>query len=649
MKLYIAEKPSLARAIAAVLPKPQSKGDGCIRCGNGDVVSWCIGHLLEQAEPESYDPAFKQWRYEHLPIVPEQWQLKPRPKVRSQLSVLRKLVKEADQIIHAGDPDREGQLLVDEVFDYLKVSDSKKRSIQRLLISDLNPSAVGKALAKLRSNSEFVPLSISALARSRADWLYGINLTRALTLQGRKAGFDGLLSVGRVQTPVLGLVVTRDREIEAFVSKPFYEVKAHLLTPAGERFIATWVPSEACARWQDDEGRVLSRKLAENVAERIGGKDALVEQAKRSPGKQTPPLPYNLSALQIDASKAFGLSAQAVLDACQSLYEKHRAITYPRSDCRYLPQEHHGEGPTVMRAIVQSDASLAEAVKNADPSRRGRAWNDKKVEAHHAIIPTAKAVPVDRLSADERKVYGLVARQYLMQFYPDWRYADTELQLRIESGLFIAKSRQTLEAGWKALLGKGEKEADELPRVEVGENLLCEKGEVVDKQTQPPKPFTDATLLAAMTGIARFVSDNSLRKILRETDGLGTEATRAGIIELLVKRGYLQRQGKTLKSSQAGRGLIDALPELVSKPDLTAHWESSLDAMARREGRYDQFMDALGGSLRELVDELGSSVPESLRGVPSNGRPKRKGQKRKASTGRSGSTRSRSRSKAAAG
>ncbi|WP_432695457.1 DNA topoisomerase III [Marinobacterium sp. YM272] len=634
MKLYIAEKPSLARAIAAVLPKPQTKADGCIRCGNGDVVSWCVGHLLEQAEPDSYDPAFKQWRYEHLPIVPEQWQLKPRPKVRSQLSVLRKLVKEADQIVHAGDPDREGQLLVDEVFDYLKVSESKKRAIQRLLISDLNPAAVSRALSRLRSNSEFIPLSVSALARSRADWLYGINLTRALTLQGRKVGFDGLLSVGRVQTPVLGLVVARDREIESFVSKPFYEVKAHLKTAADEQFQATWVPSEACARWQDDEGRVLSRPLAENVATRITGKEALVEQARRAPGKQVAPLPYNLSALQIDASKAFGLSAQAVLDATQALYEKHRAVTYPRSDCRYLPVEHHGEAASVLRAIAQSDSTLESAVKGADPQRRGRAWNDKKVEAHHAIIPTAKAVAVERLSADERKVYGLIARQYLMQFYPDWRYADTEICLRIEGGLFVAKSRQTLDPGWKALLGRNEKEADELPRLEVGDRLLCERGEVVDKQTQPPKPFTDATLLAAMTGIARFVSDSELRKILRETDGLGTEATRAGIIELLVKRGYLQRRGKTLASSEAGRGLIDALPEQVSKPDLTAHWESSLDAIARRKGRYDQFMESLGKSLEGLVSELGGLVPESLRGVPSNrkGRGAAAGRRRKGGT-----------------
>lgn len=621
MKLYIAEKPSLARAIAAVLPGPQKREEGYIRCGNGDLVSWCVGHLLEQAEPESYDPAYKQWRFEHLPIVPRQWQLKPRPKVRSQLTALKKLTREADQLIHAGDPDREGQLLVDEVIEYLGVPDGKKRSMQRLLISDLNPSAVKRALERLKPNSEFIPLSVSALARSRADWLYGINLTRALTLQGRRVGFDGLLSVGRVQTPVLGLVVARDRAIEAFVSKPFYEVAAHLLTDDEQRFTAQWQPSEACARWQDDEGRVLSRELAQNVAQRIEGKPAEVESATRKPAKQPPPLPYNLSALQIDASKAFGLSAQAVLDACQSLYEKHRLITYPRSDCRYLPAEHHAEATAVVRAIAQTATGLQQAVSGADTAIKGRAWNDSKVEAHHAIIPTAKSAREGGLSTTESKVYELIARQYLMQFHPAWRYSDSELKLRIEGGVFIARARQTQDPGWRALLGRGADEAPELPRLSVGDRLLCERGEVLEKQTQPPKAFTDATLLSAMTGIARFVGDPELRKVLRETDGLGTEATRAGIIELLVTRGYLLRQGKSIHSSESGRGLIDALPERVQRPDLTAQWESSLDAMARREGRYEQFMAALLESLSGLISQLGTTTPESLRGVSA---PKRR-------------------------
>ncbi len=233
MKLYIAEKPSLGRAIADVLPKPHRRADGCIYVGNGDCVSWCVGHLLEQAEPDVYDARFKQWRLEHLPIVPGRWQLKARASSRKQLAVLRKLVKEADQLVHAGDPDREGQLLVDQVIDHLKVRGNKRDSIQRCLINDLNPAAVTRALAQQRDNKEFIPLSTSALARSRADWLYGINMTRAYTLMGRKVGYEGVLSVGRGQTPVLGLVVRRDEEIERFVAKPYYQLIAHVATHQG--------------------------------------------------------------------------------------------------------------------------------------------------------------------------------------------------------------------------------------------------------------------------------------------------------------------------------------------------------------------------------------------------------------------------------
>lgn len=254
MRLFIAEKPSLARAIADVLPKPHRKGDGFIECGNGQVVTWCIGHLLEQAQPDAYDSRYARWNLADLPIVPEKWQLQPRPSVTKQLNVIKRFLHEASEIVHAGDPDREGQLLVDEVLDYLQLAPEKRQQVQRCLINDLNPQAVERAIDRLRSNSEFVPLCVSALARARADWLYGINMTRAYTILGRNAGYQGVLSVGRVQTPVLGLVVRRDEEIENFVAKDFFEVKAHIVTPADERFTAIWQPSEACEPYQMKKG-----------------------------------------------------------------------------------------------------------------------------------------------------------------------------------------------------------------------------------------------------------------------------------------------------------------------------------------------------------------------------------------------------------
>ncbi len=629
MKLYIAEKPSLGRAIAAVLPGPQKKEEGLIRCGGDQVVSWCIGHLLEQVEPDTYNPAFKQWRLEHLPILPDEWQLKPRKGVSKQLSVLRKLVKSADQIIHAGDPDREGQLLVDEVIEFLKVPASKKSQVQRLLISDLNPDAVRRALQRLKSNREFVPLSVSALARSRADWLFGINMTRALTVKGRSAGYNGVLSVGRVQTPVLGLVVQRDAEIDAFVPKPFYEVDAHLLTESGERFKARWQPSEACARFQDEEGRVLSKALAENVVARITGQPGKLLSDERKTGQQAVPLPYNLSALQIDCAKRFGLNAQQVLDAAQALYEKHNLITYPRSDCRYLPAEHFAEGAKVTQAVARTQPDLSAAVQNADLSLKSKAWNDKKVEAHHAIIPTSKAASAERLSRAELQVYSQIARQYLMQFYPPCRYADRRVEVEIAGGLFVAKVRQILDPGWKALLGKEAEDetVGQLPVLKPDEPLHCERGELLEKMTQPPKAFTDASLLAAMTGIARFVQDAELRKVLRETDGLGTEATRAGIIELLFRRGFLQRQGKQIHATEAGKALIAALPDDLSRPDMTAHWESQLDAISRKAFNYQGFMQPLQDALPNLISSI---QPQALSGIPA---PKTAGKRRRKSSG----------------
>ncbi|MEH6813113.1 MAG: DNA topoisomerase III, partial [Motiliproteus sp.] len=633
MILYIAEKPSQGRAIAAALPKPHKSGDGFIQVGSGDYVSWCIGHLLEQAEPDAYDPVFKQWQLEHLPILPSQWQLQPKPKTRKQLAVLRKLVKQADQLVHAGDPDREGQLLVDEVIGYLKVPVEKRRTAQRLLVSDLNPSAIRRALEKLRSNREFVPLSVSALARSRADWLYGINLTRAYTLQGRKVGYQGVLSVGRVQTPLLGLVVRRDQAIEAFISKPFYEVWAEIETPSAERFKAKWQPSEACHRFLDEDGRMLSRALADNVVQRIGGKPAEVTGVDKKLKRQAPPLPYNLSALQIDAAKRYGLSAQQVLDSCQTLYERHKLITYPRSDCRYLPVEHYAEAAAVVKVIADNSAELKAAADGSDLSLQSKAWNDAKVDAHHAIIPTQKRTDLSKLNRQEQQLYQLIARQYLCQFYGLYQYYETHIDLQIEGGHFVAKARQLHHQGWKLLFASERQAQSErdvssepkdavdnlalLPALQQGQSLQCVGGELREKQTQPPQYFSDATLLAAMTGIARFVEDPEIRKILKDTDGLGTEATRAGIIELLFKRQFLTRHGKQIRSTDAGKGLINSLPPQSTTPDMTAQWEAALEAISQREVSYEGFMQPMIATLQGLIESAKQSLPTGLAGVES--------------------------------
>lgn len=641
MRLFIAEKPSLGRAIADALPGPLKKAQGYITAANGDIVSWCIGHLLEQEQPEAYDPAFKKWSHEHLPIVPERWQLTVKKQTAKQLAVLRSLVKKADQIVHAGDPDREGQLLVDEVINYVGVSPARKNTIQRLLISDLNPAAVSRALTKMRSNRDFIPLSTSALARSRADWLYGINLTRAYTLQGQKVGYKGVLSVGRVQTPVLGLVVRRDKAIDEFVSKPFYEVWANLETDKNEPFQAKWLPSEQCAKFLDDQGRNLSQALAQNVASRVSHQPAQVTDVNRAHKKIAPPLPYNLSALQIDASKAFGLSAQGVLDICQGLYERHKLITYPRSDCRFLPTEHFNQAQQVTNAINSNSAHLGkqgELLKTAkvDLSKKSKAWNDSKVAAHHAIIPTEKTS--QSLSGDDAKVYGLICRNYLAQFMAHHEYHAVKAEIQIASGRFLASANEIKTEGWKGIFIKAKsghsdgKKADNnghgqgesfhqkktqtlLAKLTKGQMLKSLEAEVCEKHTTPPKHYKDATLLAAMTGISSHVTDPELRKILKETDGLGTEATRAGIIELLFSRGFLSRQGKSILATQSGKALVNSLPDVATYPDMTARWESELAAISEGRSQYQRLMTPLEAQLKQLVEQSRDILPHGLSGL----------------------------------
>ncbi|OCG22083.1 DNA topoisomerase III [Gilliamella sp. App2-1] len=614
-RLFIAEKPSLARAIADVLPKPHQKGNGFIKASNGDVVSWCIGHLLEQATPEVYDPRYKKWTISDLPIVPEQWILMPKDNTKKQFNILVDLIKSADQIVHAGDPDREGQLLVDEVLNYCQLPPNKRKTIQRCLISDLNASAVEKSLQQLRRNQDFIPLSTSALARARADWLYGINMSRLCTIVGQKNGYRGVLSIGRVQTPILGLVVRRDLEITQFVPKPFYEVFAVLQTKDNEIFKAKWQPSEACAPYQDDEGRVLVKKLAENVCQRINNQSGKIDKVSNKKKELAPPMPFNLSALQIEMAQKNGLSAQDVLDICQSLYEKHKLITYPRSDCRFLPEEHLKQITGVKSAIENNCPELQSAIGHANFTLRSKAWNDKKVEAHHAIIPTLRKAKMESLTDNEKAVYQVVATQYLAQFYPAYKYAELQIDVDIQGGKFISKANQMLDDGWKVLFrsknyqvetetNNNESNGLLTKLVKKGETVQCIDTELVSKETQPPRPFTDATLLSAMTGIARFVKDPEIKKILRETDGLGTEATRAGIIELLFKRQFLTRQGKAIRSTDVGKNLILSLPDIMSMPDMTAHWELQLDEISKKAFSYQQFMHQLNLSLLDLVNQL---------------------------------------------
>ncbi len=609
MRLFIAEKPSLARAIADALPAPQKRARLHIECGGSDVVAWCAGHILKTAPPEAYAGQYKTWRLEHLPITPRDWKLE----VSSPdlLQSIARLLKRAERVVHAGDPDREGQLLVDEVLHFL----GYEGPVDRLLISDLRPEAVRRQLRALEPNGKYRPLYQSALARQRADWLYGLNMTRLYTLLGRAAGYEGVLSVGRVQTPLLGLIVARDREIAEFRPAAYYVLTAEIRAGGGETLRAVWAPGPSADL--DPDGRLLARAVAEDVRRRVLGQEGRVTARSEDKKSEAPPLPYALAGLQMDAGRRLGLSAQGVLDACQSLYETHRLLTYPRSDCAYLPEGHHAQAKDVLAAIARQAPALAAAARKADLTLRSKAWNDKKVTAHHAISPTpsAAAAPAP-LNDRERAVYDLVCRRYLAQFYAPHEFLETQVELELAGERFTATGRQVLSAGWKALSddaagdepGDGEEAAPKetavrISSVQVGDRASALDLTIADKRTQPPKPFADASLIAAMCGVGKFVRNPQVKKILTEADGIGTPATRAAIIETLFERGYVERVKRTIVSTETGRALVRSLPEVATTPDMTAMWEAAMRAITERTQTLDAFLGRVGAQLEQLVAE----------------------------------------------
>ena len=444
----------------------------------------------------------------------------------------------------------------------------------------MSPDAVRRALSALESNAKYRPLYESALARQRADWLYGMNMTRLYTLLGRASGYDGVLSVGRVQTPLLGLIVQRDLTIESFTPATYFVVSADVSAEGVPGFRAAWQPGEALQSHLDDENRLLQRDIAEGVCERTRGQAGRITKSTRETKSEPAPLPYSLADLQIDAGRKAGLSAQAVLEACQRLYETHRLLTYPRSDCSYLPEGHFAAASAVIRAITTHAPALASMAANTTLSLRSKAWNDKKVTAHHAIIPTPTTGTRPTLNANDRVIYELVCTRYLAQFYPPFEYLQTKLELDVAGERFTASGRQVVGEGWRAL-GKTVSNEDEeaegsVPSLAVGASVVATNVDISEKKTQPPKRFADATLIQAMCNIAKYVTDANVKKILGDADGIGTPATRAAIIETLFNRGFIARDKKFIVSTPTGRALIKALPASATTPDMTAVWEAAM-------------------------------------------------------------------------
>jgi len=597
--LYIAEKPDIANAIAGYLwpSGDYKKSTGFYRKGE-TVVSWAVGHLLELAAPEEYDKRYSRWS--HYRIFPEVWKHKVISRSAAQFKVVESLLKTADIVVHAGDPDREGQLLIEEILRYCNY----RGRVMRLLINAKDDVSMKRAFASIENNTKYESLYAAGLAREQADWLVGINLTRCYTQHASKFSPGAVWNIGRVKVPTLALVVNREKEIRNFRVRKYYELKA-AFTKEGIPFTALWRPDEEKIKL-DEEGRLLDKSIAEAVQEKVQSADGIVGKVSRKRGTESPPLPYSLDTLQVEANARFGISPKSALSTVQSLYEK-KYVSYPRSDCNYIPKAQHRDAPSILKKLAARNIRGAE---QADAALFSRAWNDKKVTAHHAIIPTGE-IP-QQLSATEEKIYTMIAERYVMQFYPPCEFETITFEIMLTDELFRGSGKIILKPGFRAVLkaggnlnsdrdGNGENGTENLslPELVQGENLgKPDAVELLEKETKPPKRFTEGTLLAAMANIYRFMDPkNPNRDKLKEVKGIGTPATRDTIIsELQGIRGnkqtrmpFMEKVKKELVPTELGFQLIDNVDVSLTKPDTTAEMEFALSEIAAGEGSVEKF------------------------------------------------------------
>lgn len=592
MRLYIAEKPSMARELATCLKNPQARNGFIVTAGG--VVTWLFGHVLQAVKPDAYDPKYKSWRAEDLPIVPKIWKLEVNPASAAQFCIVKHLISQADEIIHAGDPDREGQLLVDEVLDFV----GNKKPVKRILLNALDETSILRANSNLRDNKEFFNLKQSALARSRADWLIGMNLSRAYTLAAKRHGYSDLvLPIGRVKTPTLGLIVRREREILNFKPVDFFTIRATFAHENGN-FVAQFKPSKKMLELKafDSEGRLIDKKFAEELVKKfstapLDGKISLYKTTER---KESQPLPFSLSSLQIAAGKAFGYTPQQVLDAAQSLYEK-KFTTYPRSDCEYLPTNQLKDAQRILKNLSATrDDALKNLIVHADAAIKSRAWNDTKISAHHAIIPTQKS-PSGTLTPVEVNVYKLIAKNYAVQFYPLHIYDETAVEVKYKDETFTTRGKVVKQLGWREFYVAPKVKADDesenlLPQMTNGDDVHHNKSQLKQGVTKPPARFTSSTLVQGMKEIHKYVKNPDAKKQLKDVYGIGTEATRAAIIDDLIQRGFLKVTKKILQPTAQAYLLIDALPDMMTYPDATAIWEDKLHSMSAGDGTLEDFL-----------------------------------------------------------
>ena len=615
--LVVAEKPSVARDLASTLPGSfkQSKDktyletqDGSSN-GDGYVVTWAVGHLVGLAPPDEYDPKLKKWRFADLPILPEHFKLIPNDeRSAKQLRAIHRLMADdaVETIVNACDAGREGELIFAYLYDLAPVH----KPVQRLWLSSMTKSAISDAFEHLRPGEEMKSLEEAARSRSEADWLVGMNATRAASVRLR-AAFDGAVSLGRVQTPTLALVARREEEIRSFVPEPYWLVEARFEASGERRYTGRYLGGK----------RLPSEDEAQAIVDAVTGQAGEITKLEKKEEREQPQLLYDLTTLQRHANSLYGFSARRTLAAAQRLYEEHKALTYPRTNSRFLTGDMVAEiKPTA--ELVGHNAGYAAAaryVTSLDSLPLGRVVNDKKVTDHHAIIPTHSEHDLSKMGQDELKVYDLVAKRFLAIFHPDAVFERTRVETTVRENVFRTSGRRLIEAGWRSVYGElSEQDRAEddsggdqlLPKLEQGEGVQTREVELMRKETQPPRRFSDASLLGAMETAGKEVEDAELREAMKDS-GIGTPATRASIIERLVDVGYIERDGRALVATEKGIQVIRLLGEhKLTSPELTGSWERRLRLIEHAEDTRPAFMEDIKKFTTETVHEL-----DKLKGV----------------------------------
>jgi DNA topoisomerase-3 len=614
--LVIAEKPSVAQDVVRALGKFEKHGDYFEN--DSYVVSSAIGHLVELCMPGELDKKRGKWSFQNLPIIPEHFELKPIEKTESRFKLLKRLMKrdDIDLVINACDAGREGEL----IFRYLVQLAGTRKPFKRLWLQSMTLQSIKSAFDRLRPDAEMIPLAEAAVCRSESDWLVGINATRAMTAFNSKVGGFQLTPVGRVQTPTLAILVEREERIRSFEPRTYWELMADFDVQKGS-YRGRWF-DEQFAKESDEERkaeRLWDRAKGEAIVAKVLGKHGDVTQEKKAT-TQAPPLLYDLTSLQREANSRFGFSARRTLQVAQQLYERHKVITYPRTDSRYLPEDYLGTANHVLSSLI--DPTLApharKVLENGWLKPTKRIFNDAKITDHNAIIPTDQ-VPRN-LDEAQTRIFDMVARRFVAVFHPTAQFEVTTRITRVEGEAFKTEGRIIKDPGWLAVYGRqatGEEQGDSLVDLVPGERALTRNVEIVECQTKPPPRFTEATLLSAMESAGKLVEDEELREAMAAR-GLGTPATRAAIIEGLVYDEYIAREGKELIATSKGISLITLLRgigiPLLSSPELTGEWEYQLKLMEQGRLERTSFMAKIKDLAREIVHKAKNFESDRVEG-----------------------------------